>query len=200
LVCGFGFVLLAALVQGGLTATWDLSGLREAERLRAPSLSTVMQVVSFVGSGNALFPIGLALGAWFWRRRSARVGAFYLGTTASGWLFYILLKFLFARPRPTLISHLDGAGWWSFPSGHAMGSVMVLGLGTILLVEGFRGRAAAWLTRALVTALIVAIAGSRVYLGVHYPSDVVAGLLAGGAWIGGALAALRGGPGPASNG
>ncbi len=188
------------LVQGGLTASWDLSGLREAERLRVPLLSTVMQVVSFLGSGNALFPTGIVLGAWFWRRRSPRVGAFYLGTTVSGWLFYILLKFLFARPRPTLISHLDSAGWWSFPSGHAMGSTMVLGLGTILLAERFRNRAAARWMRLLATGLIVAIAGSRVYLGVHYPSDVVAGLLAGCAWIAGALAAFRGESDRALNG
>jgi len=90
-----------------------------------------------------------------------------------------VLKHLFARPRPQLFPWLTGAGGWSFPSGHTLNAVVLGGLLVWLIgwrLSGWR-RAALGVWAGLWAALIGL---SRVYLGVHYPSDVLASLAVGG--------------------
>lgn len=93
------------------------------------------------------------------------------------------VKELLARPRPTLLNPVDHAGGYSFPSGHAAGSAAVYGALVVLVLP----RVARWARAMLLAAgalLIGAVAASRVLLGVHYPSDVVAGAALGLAWVG----------------
>ena len=179
-----GFLLVAAAMQGGLTVGLDDAGLRAAAGLRHPILTTLMLGVTFLGSGNALFPLAVLIGAVLWRRGPRWTG-YYLLAAMAGWALSSSLKALFARPRPRIVPHLDGAGWWSFPSGHTMESTVVLGLGILLLTEALPNRTAVRWIQAIGLALLAAIGLSRVYLGVHYPSDVLGGWLAGGAWIAG---------------
>jgi undecaprenyl-diphosphatase len=179
-----GFILIAVLVSLGITLRWDEGALLEMARFRTPVLTSVMQGITTIGGGDVLAPVGLLFGAWLWFRRSRRVAGHYLGAAVLGWGCYGLLKWVVARPRPAVVERLDGAGWWSFPSGHAMASVIVLGLAVVLLTQKRR----AW---AVVGLLLLLIAFSRVYLGVHYPSDVIAGLFGGMAWVGAAVALLR---------
>ncbi len=114
------------------------------------------------------------------RRRHAAV--FVLVATVGGSLLSTALKELYSRPRPDVVPHLAYVTSSSFPSGHAMLSAVVyLTLGALLarLVEG------RWTKRYFigVAALLTILIGvSRVYLGVHYPTDVVAGWAAGVAW------------------
>lgn len=101
----------------------------------------------------------------------------------SGWLVNVLLKFSFQRERPT-IEHIVDVGGYSFPSGHAMVSTIFFGmLGYILwrIVEA-RGNTH-WYVVFLTFLLILSIGTSRVYLGVHYPSDIIAGFSVGGLWL-----------------
>jgi membrane-associated phospholipid phosphatase len=115
-------------------------------------------------------------------RREARflaacgIGAFFL---SSG------LKLLFARarPDPSALYLIDVPGSFSFPSGHALGSTCVVGglaVVGVALVRRFRWRAAVGVP-ALV--YVLGVAASRVYFGVHFPSDVIGGMLAGSAWV-----------------
>jgi undecaprenyl-diphosphatase len=93
-----------------------------------------------------------------------------------------ILKFSFRRPRPLLWQHVNPHSW-SFPSGHAFATLCLI----LLLVALFWRHLAGWLRRvAVVLALLLAfgIGMSRVYLGVHYPSDVAGGWLAALAWLG----------------
>jgi undecaprenyl-diphosphatase len=180
-----GFLLVAALVQGGLTAGLDTEGLEAVAALRRPILTTLWRDVTFLGSGSALFPIAGVFAALLWRRGS-RWSGYYLIAALAGWALSSSLKALFTRPRPRVVPHLDGAGWWSFPSGHAMESTVVLGLGVLLLTETMTSRSAVRWIWGFGIAVLAAIGLSRVYLGVHYPSDVLGGWLAGGAWITGA--------------
>jgi undecaprenyl-diphosphatase len=181
-----GFLLVAGLVQGGLTAGLDAAGLEAAAALRRPILTTLWLGATFLGSGTVLFPLSGVFAALLWRR-GPRWSEYYLLAALAGWALSSSLKALFARPRPRVVPHLDGAGWWSFPSGHAMESTVVLGLGVLLLTETMTSRAAIRWIRGLGIAVIAAIGLSRVYLGVHYPSDVLGGWLAGGAWVVGAV-------------
>jgi undecaprenyl-diphosphatase len=105
-----------------------------------------------------------------------------LGATLGGLLLNILLKSYYERPRPTVVPHLSDVRTPSFPSGHSMLSAVVyLTLGAMLarLVERRRLKLY-FVAVALLLAFLVGV--SRVYLGVHYPTDVLAGWAIGLAW------------------
>jgi membrane-associated phospholipid phosphatase len=108
----------------------------------------------------------------------------YLAITAGGGgLLNLLLKQYFERARPDVAEMLRRANGYSFPSGHAMGSTVAFGALAYLafrVLPHWRWRAGAI---ALALALVTSVAASRVYLGVHWLSDVGAGIVAGGAWI-----------------
>lgn len=114
-----------------------------------------------------------------------RESRFLLWSTLGCLLLNVLLKLLFHRARP----HLEPAyllprpSSFSFPSGHTMGSAGVLG-SLAVIVRVLRPRRAVWITVVVFNALaILGVALSRVYLGAHYPSDVLGGLFAAASWI-----------------
>jgi membrane-associated phospholipid phosphatase len=108
----------------------------------------------------------------------------YLGVTAAGGsLADLELKLYFARARPDVAEMLRAAHGYSFPSGHAMGSTVVFGALAYLgarMLRSWRWKAA---VIALAIVLVVAVALSRVYLGVHWMSDIAAGVSAGLLWL-----------------
>lgn len=111
------------------------------------------------------------------------------------------LKLTFERARPTVVPHLQDAGGYSFPSGHTMTAVITYGLLAAVLVGQLSGRMR--LVPPVIAALLIAAVGfSRVYLGVHYLTDVLAGTLVAGACLILAVAALHllDRPAPASSG
>lgn len=116
-------------------------------------------------------------------RKRWRWATWLVLTTAIGGLLNLQLKLFFERARPELAEALRFAQGYSFPSGHAMGSTIVFGAFSYLALRGFRS----WPHRAwalgLFASLVVAIALSRVYLGVHWISDVGAGVAAGLIWV-----------------
>lgn len=116
-------------------------------------------------------------------RRRWRWLAYIAITAGGGGLLNLLLKQYFERARPDVAEMLRRANGYSFPSGHAMGSTVAFGALAYLayrVLPRWRWRAAAI---ALAIDLVAAVAASRVYLGVHWLSDVGAGIFAGVAWI-----------------
>jgi undecaprenyl-diphosphatase len=127
----------------------------------------------------SLVVAAMLTGQMLWRRRYESLAAFWIIATAGVGLLNIELKSAFARARPT------GApvSGWSFPSGHSMGSFVVYGMLAyviVLSVRRPRPRNALICTLAL---LVLAIGFSRVYLGAHWPSDVLGGFMAGTVWL-----------------
>lgn len=150
---------------------------------RGPGLTLCMKLLSVIGSGLVEFPVALLLIAALLARGQKAQARWYAGAVLSGWALYALAKLAVRRHRPHIISHLmHGAGWYSYPSGHSMLAPLVFGLGAIAWATPWRSPAARLVTLALAALLALAIGVSRVYLGSHYPSDVIGGLLLGSAW------------------
>jgi undecaprenyl-diphosphatase len=99
------------------------------------------------------------------------------------------LKLSFERARPSVVPHLQDAGGYSFPSGHTMTAVITYGLLAAVLVSQLGGRAR-YVPPVVAAVIILAVGFSRVYLGVHYLTDVLAGTLVAGACLVLAIAAL----------
>jgi len=181
-VCFALFAALAVAVQAGWTQVLDHQLMLAVGRLRTPWATPLMQAASVIGAGEVEIPLGLLLSYRLSRIRRRPEAAGYASAVLSGWALYGLAKFTFRRVRPHILPRLmRGAGWFAFPSGHATLAPLVFGLGALIW-------SARWPLGARVCLLVLAglvsllIAFSRVYLGVHWPSDVVGGLLLGVGW------------------
>ena len=171
------FAWLAWGVLAGTVKPLDLA-IREAVHGHAfPALTFAMRVLTWAGSAAVLLPLTVLL-VWRWMREGRRRRALLFVTMIIGAeLLEQVLKLVFARPRPVPFFDLAAPVGYSFPSGHALVSCCFYGA----LAALAHGREAlAWVAAALLVALI---GFSRVYLGVHYPSDVVAGYAAAVVWV-----------------
>jgi undecaprenyl-diphosphatase len=112
----------------------------------------------------------------------SRMGAFLIGAVTSGAAISFLMKQLFARPRPDLVPYLSHVNTSSFPSGHSLiAAVVYLTLGSIVASVTLK-RSLKIYVMAVAVLLTTAVGLTRIYLGVHYPTDVLAGWLAGLVW------------------
>lgn len=135
-----------------------------------------------LGGVGALVLIGIGVIAYLLLANKYRTALFTTTALAGGWLLSTALKMGFDRPRPDLVPHGSVVYTASFPSGHSMmAAVTYLTLAAMLARIQTRRRLKAYLL--LVAILLTMLVGiSRVYLGVHWPSDVLAGWTAGAAW------------------
>jgi undecaprenyl-diphosphatase len=198
-----GVVLLLAIGVGATAAIGD--GFMDiTERLQADSpklheLDAMTHAWAFetrTGGATTFFttwtlvgtPLGLGIltavvsAVLVWRKKP-KWAIYLLFTSAVGGLLNQALKLLFARARPELAEALRGAHGYSFPSGHAMGSTVVFGALAYLAfrtIHPWGWRAAAL---SLAACAITAISVSRIYLGVHWISDIAAGITAGTVWV-----------------
>lgn len=194
----FAAVLLPLLLFGLLAEDviehepfgFDDSLLLYVHRWATPGLDRFMLWMSLLGYQYGVVPMDLAVCLWLLLRRRLRSALFFGLAVGGAGLLNQLAKGLFGRERPKLWSSLAPEATFSFPSGHAMGA-MALGATLALLLWPTR-----WRYPMLVSgSLFVFLVGvSRVYLGVHYPSDVLAGWMAGWAWVMGLSAVLYGIP------
>lgn len=150
----------------------------------------VFSIVTHLGDGVVLFGIGVVVFAVLAVRRQKLLAAAWVVTTLSGAVLNRLLKSIFERSRPLHDHGLTAPDGWSFPSGHASGSMLVYGLLTYLVV---RSTPPAWHIPAALAGivLVIFVGSSRVLLQVHYLSDVLAGYASATAWIAVAIAALE---------
>ncbi len=184
-VCFTVFALISVAMVLGWTLPSDVAILEAAGRLRAgrDQLIVFSQFLSNFGYGKYEIPaaFGMAGVIWWLGRRDRALRLIAAGL--SGELLYVVAKEVFRRPRPTVIPHLSQAGWYSYPSGHAMLAPIVWWFGLYLIARCVAPR---WLRVALITIgtmITILLAASRVVLGVHYPSDVLAGLALGSGWV-----------------
>ena len=143
----------------------------------------VMEVITYLATPQFLIPVNLILIGYFLFVRKRKWYSIQIPVVAIGGLsLMLLLKYIFSRPRP-LIPLLEPARGFSFPSGHAMMSFSFYGLLIYMIYQNVRNPYAKWTLIVLLFLLIFLIGLSRVYLRVHYASDVIAGFAAGFIWV-----------------
>lgn len=183
------FADLADEVLEGDTGRFDervLLMLRHADDPATPIgpawLAEAGRDITAIGGTAVLMLMIAAVTGYLWL--AGKHGAMWLvlASTIGGWLLSSLLKYFFGRPRPDVVPHLADVHTASFPSGHSMMSAVVyLTLGALL--TRLVARPVVKLYILAVACLLTGLVGaSRVYLGVHYPTDVLAGWLAGLVW------------------
>lgn len=185
-----GFLALARLFTGAGLQRFDVGVLRWLRDHQAAWLDVVALVGTALGSGIAAYAVLGVSAVLLWRSRH-HLSALLLLTTLVGARAMIgLLKTFYDRPRPALFGdqiHALGMTFEypesaSFPSGHAITAVAVFGTLAYLVARLETSRRLRRLTLGAALALILVIGFSRIYFAVHYPSDVVAGVLAGVVW------------------
>ena len=181
-ICLLSFAVLAAAMLAGLTAPADLAIRESIHRLASDNLTTLSVYLSFVGSSPVWLAAAVLIAAGLWlagrRKQASALAACLLGAI----VLENVLKLVLHRARPDVFFGTLPATY-SFPSGHALFAMCFYGALAIIATDSnlsIQKRAFVWFIAIL---LVLGIGLSRIYLGVHYPSDVLAGYLAGAAWI-----------------
>jgi undecaprenyl-diphosphatase len=185
----WGFIKIAGEVLEGDTVTFDrtiLLALRNSNDLSDPIgpswLEELGRDFTALGGHGVLTLVTLATLVYLVMTQKRHAALLVIAAVGGGMLLSTLLKFGFSRPRPDLVPHAARVYTASFPSGHAMlSAVTYLTLGALLARVQPQRRVKAFLI-GLAVVLTVLIGISRVYLGVHWPSDVLAGWCIGAAW------------------
>ena len=152
---------------------WDEPLMLDLHRLSRPWLSTLFYAITRTGDILIVFPV-LAMVIYLWRRSEKITAALYVAAVITFPLVSLVVKNQFARPRQALFPPLVVEQTYSFPSGHSLTAMAVYGLAAVLLWQR------AHRVLAVISGSWVMLIGlSRVYLGAHYPSDVLASFAAG---------------------
>jgi membrane protein DedA with SNARE-associated domain/membrane-associated phospholipid phosphatase len=172
------------VVSGDSLTEFDVS-LHDWMRAHAlPIGYRVFVAISRFGSGVAMAAIGVAVGLILVRHGRWIVLGGWVAAFAGGGLLDHLLKTIIQRPRPPEAMRFLFHESWSFPSGHSMGALVGFGMLTYVLVTLWVHRRPAQIAiGTLAASLVLAIGLSRIYLGVHYFSDVMGGFAAGLLWL-----------------
>jgi undecaprenyl-diphosphatase len=185
----FAFLAVsAAIANAWLPLRWDLPIQDWVEAHRTQGLDTFFLTMSRFGSTMVVLSAGAVLAALSWGKCRAVSIAIVVAALGRP-LLESVLKIVVGRDRPDLERMVNGHGP-SFPSGHVMAAVALYGLVPLVVALFTRSRLLWWLSSAVSGFLIASIAASRVYLGVHWTSDVVGGLLLGSFFLLGIEAVL----------
>ena len=192
-----GFALLADLLEDGEHRFDEavLLALRQpgdaAQPIGPAWLGLVMRDMTALGGIPVLGLFALIAFGYLILARQGKAALLLLVSLPGGLALNTLLKQSFDRPRPALVAHLVDVQTLSFPSGHAMlSAVGYLTLGALLAGAAAQRRQQGYILGVAVL-LVLLIGGSRVYLGVHWPTDVLAGWCLGAAWAMGCWLVLR---------
>jgi undecaprenyl-diphosphatase len=186
----WGFLALASEVMEGDTTTLDTTILRALRKAADPSrtigpawLQGALLDLTAIGGPTVLWLVVLSVVGFLLLQARYRTALVVMATAASGDVVNLVLKNVFLRPRPDVVPHLrDVSGTTSFPSGHAMESAIIyLTLGAMLMQLAER-RVTKIYCIGLAVFLTLVVGITRVFLGVHYPTDVVAGWMFGFFW------------------
>jgi len=182
------FLLLGAIFRLWLVISfetvslWDNLAVHQIKQFRTPFLDRFFSFLTIFGSGYFIIGAFLILAIFLARQRRRKAAvAVFLTLVGSGLLLY-LFKDFFSRPRP--FGCLSSKDCFSFPSGHATIAFYFYGMLFYLIVRFIKlKKIAVWLLGLGLTILIFLVALSRIYLGYHFPTDIIGGFLLGGVFL-----------------
>lgn len=176
------FGLLADEMGEGDMARFDHVVREGVNSFATPVLTQAMIAFSFIGDWPFLTILGLAIFGFLLYIKWKREALIFLITNAGELMLNMGLKAVYQRTRPEPLFEYALPNSYSFPSGHALGSFCFFSIIAWIVARNLDNSALKWVFCFLAAALIVAIGVSRIYLGVHHPSDVVAGYLVAASW------------------
>ncbi|MBO9129466.1 phosphatase PAP2 family protein [Bacillus sp. 165] len=183
LLCATAFGLIALLISDKKIIGFDNTIISFIQGLETPTLTSIMKFFTFIGAGLPIVFLSLAIILFLYKvLHHRRELILFVWVVIGSALLNRILKIIFHRARPTIHRIVEANGF-SFPSGHSMAAFSLYGIVTFLLwkhVKSSAGRVIFILSSGI---MILAIGISRIYLGVHYPSDVLGGYLASGSWL-----------------
>jgi undecaprenyl-diphosphatase len=163
--------------------TFDQVIMNYIQSIESRRLTNILRTITETGSIWWITVASVLTVLFLWlKKRDVHGVVFFILAIAGGGLFIFLLKYFFQRERPTLAPEYDGNGY-SFPSGHALGSFILYGFIIYLIGREKRFFKTRMFVIGLLSVLIFSIGLSRVYLQVHYPSDILAGYAVGMIWL-----------------
>ncbi|HYK45405.1 MAG TPA: phosphatase PAP2 family protein [Parafilimonas sp.] len=180
--CLFGFAYIADEAVFENENRFDNSVFSFFASFSTPGLVSVMKVFTFFGSVQFLVPAYILLIGYFFMKKKYRYGTdiAIIGITSSAMMFW--LKDLFHRERP-MLPIIQGLSTYSFPSGHALSSFILCSIFIFIIRNGHWKSLYKWIVGILLLLFAITIGVSRIVLKVHYPTDVVASLCLGIAWV-----------------
>jgi undecaprenyl-diphosphatase len=187
LVTVAGLWLFAGITEDVITnaplTQFDISLLTWIRAHSTPAGDRIFSAISAIGSPGALSVLFVIVSVALAVRRRRLLCAAWILALAGDWVLNVALKNVVRRPRPADAALFLQGHSFSFPSGHAMGALGCYGMLAYLAIMGLERRAARWAIVGAAAVLVLAIGASRLYLGVHYFSDVVGGYAAATIWL-----------------
>jgi membrane-associated phospholipid phosphatase len=182
------YLVILGVVTWLCTEVWekeafgfDRSCLLWIHQFANPQIDHLMLFITSLGNPEIVITVFISTIAWLGMKRRYTDGIRFTVVCAGGILINQVMKLFFAKPRPELWKHLISEYSFSFPSGHAVGSMVVYGFIAYILARELPSYRK--YIYAIASTLILAIGFSRLYLGVHYPTDIIAGYGVGILWL-----------------
>jgi len=187
----WSFAELAGHVRSGKTQRFDDAVMTWIGAHQVPWIQAFMLEMTALATSSVVFTIVGIAGTFLWLNKHKHSAILLMAATFGGLLLNNLLKIGFNRPRPQIFEWGTRAASSSFPSGHAMSAAVVYFTVAYLVARLQQRHIARIATMAIAAIIVVMISVSRMYLGVHYPSDVLAGVTIGLAWAAFCMAILE---------
>ena len=185
------FAELAERVLAGGTQAFDVAILQWLHTHQSKQLTALMVEMTYLGTGTVVIVVVGVAALFLWHTEHKHSARLLLAATVGNILLNGALKLVYHRARPSVFEWQTTAVSSSFPSGHAMSATVVYGTVAYLLIRLQRHQWAKLLTLFSAISLILLICLTRLYLGVHYPSDVIGGIIVGLAWASFCMATLE---------
>ena len=179
----FAFSEIAEGLLGSQVKAFDAAIIDMLKSIESDTLDQFMLFITELGSVWFVTTLSIITILFLWFKAKDKWGIlFFVLAVGVGGLLTRFLKSFYERGRPSINPEIDAIGY-SFPSGHSMGSVIVYGFIIYLVIRSGLSHAAKWAASVVSALLFLLIGLSRIYLGAHFPTDVLAGQLAGGFWL-----------------
>ena len=185
------FAELAERVLAGGTQAFDVAILQWLHNHQSKPLTALMVEMTYLGTGTVVIVVVGVAALFLWHTEHKYSAKLLLASTIGNILLNGALKLVYHRARPTVFEWQTTAVSSSFPSGHAMSATVVYGTVAYLVIRLQHAMWAKALTFISAALIILLICLTRLYLGVHYPSDVMGGIIVGLAWAAFCMATLE---------